>query len=142
MSLWFSAAWWASLSTLGFLAVPLLFVYLPTSTLAGATAARLFSAQTLVSCACCAGLLVLNFLRPEGVFDASTRPKTPWFVLLIGLGLLCAVGAEWVVAPRIVARQDLQLWHRVGSGMYLVQWLSALAVFQLLLRRQVAARPR
>jgi len=95
-----------------------------------------------VSCACCAGLLMLNFLRPEAVLDASIRPKTPWFALLIGLGLLCAVAAEWVVAPRIVARQDLQLWHRVGSGMYLVQWLSALAVFQLLLRRQVAARPR
>jgi hypothetical protein len=56
--------------------------------------------------------------------------------------LLCAVLVGWVVAPRIVAREDLQLWHRLGSAMYLVQWLCAVGVFQLLLRRQAVAQAR
>ena len=33
------------------------------------------------------------------------------------------------VAPHIVARDNLALWHRVGSGMYLVQWICAAVVF-------------
>ena len=36
---------------------------------------------------------------------------------------------ELAVAPRIVARENLALWHRVGSGMYLLQWLCAAATF-------------
>ena len=41
-----AALWWGSLSTVGFLVVPLLFVHLPTPAMAGAMAARLFAAQT------------------------------------------------------------------------------------------------
>jgi hypothetical protein len=32
------------------------------------------------------------------------------------------------VAPRIVARENLALWHRVGTGMYVLQWLCAAVV--------------
>ena len=31
-------------------------------------------------------------------------------------GMLLALLAEFAVAPRIVARQNLPLWHGVGSG--------------------------
>ncbi len=142
MRLWLAAAWWASLSLLGFVVVPLLFMHLPTPAMAGAMAAHLFSAQTWVSCVCAAVLLLLNLRKRDALAFVRERPKITWFPLLAGLGLLCAVLAEWVVAPRIVAREDLQLWHRLGSGMYLLQWLCAVAVFQLLVRRQTEARAR
>jgi len=142
LSLWLGAAWWASLSLLGFVVVPLLFMYLPTPAMAGAMAARLFSAQTWVSCACAGVLLLLNLVKHDELVFAIERKKIVWFPLLAGLGLLCAMLAEWVVAPRIVAREDLQLWHRLGSAMYLLQWLCAVAVFQMLLRRQAVARAR
>jgi hypothetical protein len=32
------------------------------------------------------------------------------------------------VAPRIVARENLKLWHAAGSGLYLLQWFCAGAV--------------
>jgi hypothetical protein len=142
LSLWLGATWWASLSLLGFVVVPLLFMHLPTPAMAGAMAAHLFSAQTWVSCACAGALLVLNLLKHDDLVFGMERKRIAWFPVLAGLGLLCAVLVEWVVAPRIVAREDLQLWHRLGSAMYLLQWLCAIAVFQLLLRRQAVARAR
>ena len=110
--------------------------------MAGTMAAHLFSAQAWVSCACAGVLLLMNVRKPDALAFASEQQKIAWLPLLAGLGLLCAVLAEWVVAPRIVAREDLQLWHRLGSAMYLLQWLCAVAVFQLLLRRQAMARAR
>ena len=142
LSLWFAAAWWASLSFLGFVVVPSLFMHLPTPAMAGAMAAHLFSAHSWVSCACAGALLVLNLRKHDELVFGAERPKIAWFPLLAALGLLSAVLVEWVVAPRIVAREDLQLWHRLGSAMYFLQWLCAIAIFQLLLRRQAVARAR
>jgi hypothetical protein len=42
------------------------------------------------------------------------------------------------VAPRILARDNLKLWHAVGSGMYVVQW----ACTGALLWRMGARAPR
>jgi hypothetical protein len=39
--------------------------------------------------------------------------------------VLLALLSEFGVAPRIVARDNLKLWHAVGSGMYLLQWACA-----------------
>jgi hypothetical protein len=142
LSLWLGAAWWASLSLLGFVVVPFLFIHLPTPAMAGTMAAHLFSAQAWVSCCCASVLILLNLRKRNALAVDSQRPQIAWLPLLAGLGLLCAVLAEWVVAPRIVARENLQLWHRLGSSMYLVQWLCAVAFFQLLLRRQAVARAR
>ena len=142
LSLWFAAAWWASLSFLGSVVVPSLFMHLPTPAIAGAMAAHLFSAQSWVSCACAGALLVLNLRKHDELVFGAERPKIAWFPLLAALGLLSTVLVEWVVAPRIVAREDLQLWHRLGSAMYFLQWLCAIAIFQLLLRRQAVARAR
>jgi hypothetical protein len=119
-----AALWWGSLSAIGFVAVPLLFVHLPTPAMAGAMAARLFEAQTYISIACCALLLVISKKKhaenPEEWAQAA--------LVFIILGLLLALLMQYGAAPRIVARQNLRLWHGLGSAMYVGQWLCALAV--------------
>jgi hypothetical protein len=112
---------------LGFVVVPLLFVYLPTPAMAGAMAGHLFTAQTWISMACAVVLLALS--NQPGI------QRGAWRRLCIAVGLLCALAAEWIAAPHIVARDNLALWHRLGSGMYLVQWLCSIAVFHGIVRR-------
>lgn len=125
LSIWVAALWWASLSTVGFLVVPLLFVHLPTPAMAGTMAAKLFTAQTWVSCVC--GLLLLMSSRSNRS-PALVSVEQSAIIFVVG-GLLLALLAEFAVAPRIVARENLPLWHSVGSAMYLLQWLCATAVF-------------
>ena len=119
-----AALWWGSLSTLGFLVVPLLFRHLPTPALAGQTAATLFTAQTWVSLAC--GVVVLLAARGE-----DRTPRMDWArgaVAYALAGLLLALLVEFGIAPRIVARENLRLWHSLGSAMYALQWVCALVV--------------
>ena len=122
---WAAALWWGSLSTIGFLVVPLLFATLPTPALAGNMAARLFAAQTGVSCVC--ALLLLMSSRQNQVLAPAPIEQTA-IIFMVG-GMLLALLAEFAVAPRIVARENLRLWHSVGSAMYLLQWLCAGAIF-------------
>lgn len=118
---WVAALWWASLSTIGFLVVPLLFMHLPTPAMAGAMAAKLFTAQTWVSVIC--GLFLLLLSRADQFAEPDSRLK-PAVLFIVG-GMLLALLVELAVAPRIVARENLALWHRIGSVMYLLQWLCA-----------------
>ncbi len=127
-----AALWWASLSTLGFLVVPLLFAHLPTPAVAGAMAAKLFSAQTWVSTVC--GLFLLMTTRSNHV-PAIKSIDSIAIILIVG-GLLLALLVEFAVAPRIVMRENLKIWHSVGSGMYLLQWLCAMVIFWKLNRRE------
>lgn len=119
-----AALWWGSLSTVGFLVVPMLFAHLSTPAVAGAMAAKLFAAQTWVS-VCCA-LVLLLISRPKGAVA-----QYPWaqaaMVFIVG-GMLLALVSQYGVAPRIVARQDLRLWHSVGTVLYALQWVCALMV--------------
>ena len=142
LSLGVGAAWWASLSTLGFFVVPMLFVYLPNPALAGSVAGHLFGMQTVVSGVCAAALLLLALMR--GNSRVFSRYPTPvrWGPVLVVVGLCCALVSEWVVSPHILARENLALWHRLGSSFYLLQWLCAVTVFQLELRRQFAGLAR
>ncbi|MNV19200.1 hypothetical protein D3C71_1100540 [compost metagenome] len=55
-------------------------------------------------------------------------------VFILG-GMLLALLTQFGVAPRIVARQDLRLWHSVGTVMYVLQWCCALAVLWQTLRQ-------
>lgn len=119
-----AALWWGSLSTIGLLVVPMLFAHLPSAALAGGMAARLFAAQTWVTVVC--GVLLLLLSRPKGA--VAQYPWAQSAMVFILVGLLLALLAQFGVAPRIVARQDLRLWHTVGSVMYLLQWCCALAV--------------
>ena len=45
--------------------------------------------------------------------------------------MLLALLAQFVVAPHIVARDNLKVWHSVGSVMYLLQWASVAVVLWL-----------
>jgi hypothetical protein len=115
-----AALWWGSLAAIGFVAVPMLFAHLPTPAQAGTLAARLFTAQTWVSLGCGAVLLMVS--REGGVTWARGA------VAFVLAGMLLALLNEFAVAPRIVARQNLALWHSLGSAFYLAQWLCAGAV--------------
>ena len=121
MAVFAAALWWGSLSVTGFLAVPTLFASLPTPALAGSVAALLVSAQGWVGVAC--GVLLLFMARAqEGRSGMDWRGGAVLFVLA---GLLLALLSEFAVAPRILARENLRLWHGLGTGMYAVQWLCA-----------------
>ncbi len=49
-------------------------------------------------------------------------------MVFILAGMVLAVLVQFGVAPRIEARQNLRLWHSVGSVLYALQWLCALMV--------------
>ena len=119
------ALWWGSLTALGFMVVPLLFVHLPSAAQAGAMAARLFTAQTWLSIACT--MLLLAILNPKRA--KAHELHAPIAIKLIVAGLLLTVLVEFGVSPRIVNARatggDLRLWHGAGSAMYLGQWLCA-----------------
>jgi uncharacterized membrane protein len=102
--------------------VPLLFANLPSAALAGQTAARLFNAQTWIAVAC--GVMLMLSSRSQSQ-SQSRAEGAAGALLFVFAGLLLALLAEFAVAPRIVARDNLKLWHSVGSGMYLLQWLCA-----------------
>jgi len=53
-------------------------------------------------------------------------------------GALLALLVEFGVSPHIVARDNLRLWHGVGTAMYFAQWLCALAAFGKLALAAVA----
>ena len=129
-----AALWWGSLTTIGALVVPMLFANLPTPAMAGGMAARLFAAQTWVSVLC--GVLLLVISRPKGAVT-----QYPWaraaMIFILG-GVFLALLSQFAVAPRIVARQDLRLWHGVGSVLYLAQWACAAAVLWHTLRMDTA----
>jgi hypothetical protein len=127
LSLFAIALWWGSLTTLGFFVVPMLFTHLDTAQAAGRMAARLFDVQTYVSLACAALLVALYARHPRDVVGSYSRWALVWIVL--GAGLSMAV--QWLVAPHIVARENLKLWHGLGSAMYLVQWGCATALLYL-----------
>ncbi|CAN7515783.1 DUF4149 domain-containing protein [Acidovorax sp. LjRoot38] len=126
-----AALWWGSLTTIEFLVVPMLFAHLPSPMVAGNMAAKLFAAQTWVAVACCLVLLLIS--RPK-----QAIAQYPWaqaaMVFILG-GMLLALLTQFGVAPRIVARQDLRLWHSVGTVMYVLQWCCALAVLWQTLRQ-------
>jgi hypothetical protein len=128
-----AALWWGSLTAVGFMVVPLLFKFLPTPAMAGHMAARLFTAQTWVSVAC--GVVLLLVSRSNRPSALSGRAQAA--LVFIVLGMLLALLIEFAVAPRIVARENLRLWHGAGSVMYAVQWLCSAVVLW-----RITAEPR
>ena len=128
-----AALWWGSLTAVGFMVVPLLFKFLPTPAMAGHMAAKLFTAQTWVSVAC--GIVLLLVSRSNRPAALAGRAQAA--LVFIVLGMLLALLIEFAVAPRIVARENLRLWHGAGSVMYAVQWLCAAVVLW-----RITAEPR
>jgi hypothetical protein len=120
-----AALWWGSLTAIGFLAVPLLFAHADSARIAGSLAAKLFEGQAWLSLACGALLLM-------GARDAEGTARMDWAQGAVGYVLLGVLGAllqQFAVAPRIEARENLQLWHSAGTGLYAMQWLCALVVY-------------
>jgi len=133
---WIAAAWWGSLSTVGFFVVPMLFAHLPSPAMAGAMAGHLFSAQTVVSTVC--GMVLLLIFRSIRVPELAQQAQTA--TLFVVAGVLLALLVEFGVSPHILARDNLALWHRVGSAMVFAQWVCAGVVFaKLVQRREVPA---
>ncbi|MBK6869519.1 MAG: DUF4149 domain-containing protein [Burkholderiales bacterium] len=120
IALFAAALWWGSLSVIGFVVVPMLFAHLPTPAVAGQMAARLFSMQSWVSLLC--GLSLLMLLKRGG----AERTGATLFVVMVGL--LLALLLEYAVAPRILTRENLRLWHGAGTAIYSLQWLCATVV--------------
>ena len=116
LQLYLAALWWGSLTVIGFAVVPMLFATLETPALAGQLAARLFSLECWLGII--TGLLLLLAGR-RAAGDAPYRPSA-WILL----AMLAALLLEVAVAPRIVARENLMLWHNLGTVLYAVQWLA------------------
>ena len=125
LSLWLAAAWAMGLTTLGFFVVPMLFANLPTKAMAGGMAAQLFTIQTGISVVC--ALVLLMTFRSDKLAPAAH--VIPSCTILALAGALLALLVEFGVSPHIVARENLALWHGLGSAMYLAQWVCALLVF-------------
>ena len=116
-----AAFWWGSLTTTGFLVVPIAFAKLESPAVAGKFAGQLFAAQMWVALAC--GIALLTYFRSKMVDDVTyVGPAARTAISLIVCALLLALLQEYAVSPRILARDNLKLWHAVGSGMYLAQW--------------------
>ncbi|MGI9150306.1 MAG: DUF4149 domain-containing protein [Limnohabitans sp.] len=114
LQVFLAALWWGSLSAVGFMVVPMLFMHLETPAMAGQMAAKLFSAQTWLSLFC--GLLLLLAARREN--RTTSKTPSPWVIA----GMLLALLIEVAVKPHIVARENMALWHNLGSAFYLAQW--------------------
>ena len=125
LTLFAAALWWGSLTTLGFFVVPMLFSKLATPAIAGNMAAHLFAGQTWVSVACCMLLLLLLGAKKESNMALAGVKYTRSATVFVVFGMLMALLVTFGVSPKIVARENLMLWHAVGSAMYLLQWLCA-----------------
>lgn len=140
LALLLAAFWWGSLTTIGFLVVPMLFAKLGNPAVAGNFAGQLFEAQSWIAIGC--GLLLLVHFRTtmdaQGAgAESSAAPMAAIFLVLAAL--LLALLQQYAVAPRILARDNLKLWHAVGSGMYLAQWCCAGALLWRMSRGRAAA---
>ncbi len=115
-----SALWWGGLTLLCAVVVPLLFVHLPAPAMAGQMAAKLFTVQTWIGTFC--GLLLLMLSnRSQGNPAQAARFANGWVIA----GMLLALLLEFAVTPRILARENMALWHGLGVGFYVLQWLCA-----------------
>jgi len=121
VALLLASLWWGSLTTIGFLVVPLLFARLGNPAIAGNFAGQLFAAQTWIALGC--GMVLLMYFRSRADDGFSSPIRAGLFFVL--LAMLLALLQQYAVAPHIMARDNLRFWHSVGTGMYLGQWVCA-----------------
>ncbi|NIC40361.1 DUF4149 domain-containing protein [Aquabacterium sp. A08] len=124
-----AALWWGGLSGLSFVAVPMAFAFFGNPVVAGPFAAKLFQVQAWVSLVAALGLLVWGRLQRLRGGEVTARwVLLPWLLL----AALAALVQEHGVAERILTARstggNLRLWHAVGTGLIVLQWLSALRV--------------
>jgi hypothetical protein len=126
-----AALWWGALTLLAAVVVPLLFKHLATPALAGNMAAKLFTAQTGVSALCGVLLLLL------GQRSTPAQASRGW---ILG-GTLLALMIEFAIAPHIVARDNLALWHGLGTAFFVLQWACATVTLWHLSLNQLGTEP-
>lgn len=134
--------WWGGLTALAMVAVPLAFAHFDNPALAGPYAARLF--QVIAWTSVVVSLLLLVWGRTQTLHAGSgvslRWPLLPWLLA----AALAALLQEQAVAERILTARsaggNLRLWHGLGSGLVLLQWLCALRVWWWLQGRSTPAR--
>lgn len=123
-----AALWWGGSSTLAFIAVPTLFAHFGNPAVAGPAAAKLFTAIAWLVVVCGLVLLLLGRSDRHGPVGRGLP-----FILL---AMLCMLVQEYGVSHKILTARStgasVALWHTVGSGLVLVQWLCASWVLWLL----------
>ena len=115
-----AALWWGSLTAMA-VAVLVAHGYLPSPTQAAGMQASLLAAQTWISIACCALLLVFS-KRKFAEKQEEWAQKAMVFVLG---GFVLALVAQYGIAPRVMARQGV-LWSYGALLAYALQWICAL----------------
>lgn len=126
LSLFVLALWWGSMSAVGFWVVPMLFASLPSPALAGPVAGKLFSIQMYLALACGLVLLASRALWPAPSLTYSvsqSRLAGRKALLVLGSCMALALIQEFVLSPRILMRENLALWHGLGSAAYFLHWL-------------------
>jgi len=78
----------------------------------------------------CGLLLLLDSRSNEPLAQSRHAPSA--IIYIVG-GMLLALLSEFAVAPHIIARDNLRLWHSLGIGLYALQWLCAALTFKKLL---------
>jgi hypothetical protein len=120
-----AALWWGGVSALAFVAVPLLFVRLGDPALAGPVAAELFVVVSRLGVF--AGLWLVWFYMKK-VLLPLTRVDVIALVFVILAVVAAVLQDTWVAHQIVTARAsggNLKLWHGLGSGLVLLQWLAA-----------------
>ena len=120
-----AALWWGGVTALAFVAVPMLFAQLGSPAVAGPVAASLFAVVSKLSVV--AGLGVAWFFMKKMLLPLA---RISLFALVFSvLAVVAAVVQDTWVAHQIVTARaaggNLKLWHGLGSGLVLLQWLAA-----------------
>jgi hypothetical protein len=138
-----AALWWGGLSGLGFVAVPMAFAFFGNPAVAGPFAAKLFQVQAWFSVFAALALILWGRYQRSHSPEVTARwALLPWLLL----AALAALLQEHAVAERILTARgtggNLRLWHAVGTGLILLQWLSALRVLWWFGQRTAAPPPQ
>lgn len=124
------ALWWGALTAVGFGVVPLLFASLETPQAAGRMAAVLFNALDWLGWVCAALLLLLYWANKPLALASHA-----WVaIVMVAVAVGASLTSHGLVAPHIVARENLKLWHSLGSLLYLLQWLCVTILLWLRVR--------
>lgn len=121
-----ASLWWGGMTVLSFVAVPVLFAQLGSPAVARLVAAKLFQLQSWASVVLALGLLL--WCRFKAV-PALWQTLLPWLLLAALAGLVQEFGVAQRILHARAAGDSVALWHRIGTGLVLVQWLCALRVW-------------
>jgi hypothetical protein len=89
-----------------------------TKQMAGQIAALLFQYQAYVSWVCMLFISIKQARKARQSFNFAQNS-----LLLAGLAFSMCV--YFIVAPQISARQNLKLWHSLGTALFAGQWICA-----------------